>query len=547
MQFVRGYWDQIAAQVSDWSFATKWLIGALITIMLLVGGIFVWLAGAPEMVPLGEVASGSPAEVVAILEAQDIHAEVRGGQVFVPVADQFDAIAMLAASGKINANAYDAFDKLVENSSSSYLSTNRENERQFMIAKGKVLSQIISSMPRVQTATVIIDKPDTPGFGASYHAPSAMVTVFMQPGSQVDKKMADALFALVSGAVAQLPEENVKVIDGSNNREFSALSDDEIGSVDALETIVAQERIHKQKVEEVLRSFRGLTVAIKIVATDVVREEQHQTHWAQPTIKNSRTLETSTSNTVRGGNRGARANLQASIDGGGGVGSEETMSETEEQFDGPLAELVSTRRMQGNTIRLINASITVPRSYFVSVFQARNPDAETPSDADLQPIIDEESSKITDLVKPQLVSSQEKIEAGNISVKMVYDQAYLEPVTAGNAAGIGAVVDSPLTPVALIGGLCAGALGLMFMMVRKAVKPEELPSIEELAGVPQTLPTDDDLMGEVDEMDGGLAGVELDEDELRTRQIAEQISELVKANPEEAGGLLKKWVVADSH
>lgn len=547
MEFVRGYWDQIAAQVSDWSFATKWLIGALIIIMLLVGTIFVWLAGSPEMVPLGEVSSGSPAEVVAILEAQDIKAQVRGGQVFVPIADQYDAIATLAASGKINANAYDAFDKLVENSSNNYLSTNRENERQFMIAKGKVLSQIITSMPRVQSATVIIDKPDSPGFGASYHAPSAMVTVFMQPGSKVDNKMADALFSLVSGAVAELPEENVKVIDGSNNREFSSLSEEEGSNSSALETIVTQERIHKQKVEEVLRSFRGLTVAIKIVTTDVVREEQQETKWAQPSIQSSRTLSTSSINNVQSGAPGARSNIGASVENGGGGGSEETMEETEERFDGPLAERISTRRMQGNTIRLINASITVPRSYFVSVFQARNPEAEAPSDADLQPIIDEESAKISQLVQPQLVSSQEKMEAGNISVQMVYDQAYLEPVTAGTAGGIGAVMDSPLTPVALIGGLCVGALGLMLMMVRKAVKPEQLPSIEELAGVPQQLPTDDDLMGEVDELDGGLAGVELDEDELRTRQIAEQISELVKANPEEAGGLLKKWVTADMH
>ncbi|MEM1355204.1 MAG: hypothetical protein AAGC44_11260 [Planctomycetota bacterium] len=546
MQFLRSYWDQIAAQVGDWSFTTKWLIGALLTIMLLVGGIFVWLAGSPEMVPL-EVSDGSAGEIVALLEAQDIKAEVRGGQVFVPVGAQFDAIGSLAASGKINANAYDAFDKLVENSSSSYLSTNRENERQFMIAKGKVLSQIIAGMPRVQTATVIIDKPDSPGFGASYHPPSAMVTVFMQPGSQVDNKMADALFSLVSGAVAELPEENVKVIDGSNNREFSALSEDEVGSATALETIVAQERIHKQKVEEVLRSFRGLTVAIKIVTSDVVREEQQQTTWAQPSIARSRTLDTSNTNRLRGGNPGAQANLAAAIPGGGGGGSEETMSETEEEFDGPLAEMVATRRMQGNTIRRINASISVPRSYFVSVFMAQNPESEAPSDGDLQQIIDEESAKILELVQPQLVSSQEKMEAGDISVKMVYDQAYLEPATAGAGAGLGSVVDSKYTLPAMVAGLCLVAFGLMFTMVRKAVKPEELPSIEELAGVPPSLPTDDDLMGEVDELDGGLAGVELDEEELRTRQIADQISELVKANPEEAGGLLKKWVTAESH
>lgn len=545
MEFVRRNWEQIATQLQGWSFTTKWLIASMVIIMLLIGGILVWSAGSAEMVPLGEISSGSASEVIATLEAQDIDAQVRGGDVYVPVGSKLDAVAMLTASGKINSNAYVAFDQLMESGSSRYLSTNRENDRQHMIAKSKFLSDVIMRMPRVQTATVMIDKDDSPGFGASYHAPSAMVTVFMQPGSRVDRKMADAMTALVRGAVAEMPVENIMVIDGTNNTEFSARGEDEAVSSTALETIIAQERLHKQKVEEVLRSFRGATVAIKIVTTDVVRSQESQTTWEKPSVASERTTESNTSNVQNGGRPGAGANLQASIDGGGGSGTEQTMTESETRFDGPLASLIAQRTRQGNTIRLINASIAVPRSYFVSVFQASNPEAEPPSDEELEPVITQETVKIQELVQLQLVSSEEAMEAGNISVQMVYDQAYLEPAQAGAASGLGAVVNSEYTPYVAVIGVGALALGLMLTMVRKAVQPEPLPSIEELAGVPQQLPTDDDLMGEVDEMDGGLAGVELDEEELRTRQIADQISELVKANPEEAGGLLSKWVGVD--
>ena len=149
------------------------------------------------------------------------------------------------------------------------------------------------------------------------------------------------------------------------------------------------------------------------------------------------------------------------------------------------------------------------------------------------------------MIEPQIVSSDEDMKPGQISVAMTYDQAYLEPVTAGVSGGLGAVVSSDMAQNGILAGLAVMSFGLMFYMVRRATRKEEMPSIEELAGVPPTLPTEDDLMGEVEEMGNTLAGVELDEDELRARQIADQISDLVRANPEEAGGLLTKWVVDD--
>ncbi len=42
-----------------------------------------------------------------------------------------------------------------------------------------------------------------------------------------------------------------------------------------------------------------------------------------------------------------------------------------------------------------------------------------------------------------------------------------------------------------------------------------------------------------------MAGLEVDEEELRTRRLAEQISDMIKSAPDDAGGLLGKWVHAD--
>lgn len=546
MDFIRRNWTQIQANVGDWSFTTKWLIVSLVVILVLVGGIFVKFAAAPQMVPISQVAEGGSAQIVAHLQTDGITHEVRGGQVYVSATDEERAIATLAANNLISPNAYAAFDQIIN--TQSWMTTNRQSDQQMRMATGRFLGTVVGEFPGVDHAYVVIDKPDSVGLGMGYVPPSAMVTVNMDPGSKVDRRMADALISLVQGAVAQLPAENVKVIDATNRREFSARDDE--GGIDAgtqLEHLVAQERLHKQKVEDVLSSFSGITVAVKIVQSQVVREHRNSTEYSEtgPILSEMNREQTST-NMVRAGEPGVRANSGASIDGGGVNGTEQSTNESQTTFDVPQVTQTARTDIAGNAIRLINVSVAVPRSYFVRVYQAQNPDAEAPSDEELNALIESEKLKIESLVKPHLVAmpgeDDAEIQPGTISIAMVYDQAYLEPVAAGATGGLGAVMSSGWAPTAMVAGLAVVSLVLMLGMVKKATKPQDMPTIEELAGVPPTLPTDDDLMGEVDEMDGGLAGVELEEGELRSRQIAEQISELVKANPEEAGGLLGKWV-----
>ncbi|XAL99027.1 hypothetical protein OT109_15755 [Phycisphaeraceae bacterium D3-23] len=544
MDFIRRNWTQIQAQVGDWNFTTKWLIVSLVVILLLVGGIFVKLAAAPQMVPISQVAEGGAAQIVAHLDTDGITNEVRNGQVYVSSGDEKRAIATLAANNLISPDAYAAFDQLV--SSQSWMTTNRQSDQQMRMATGRFLGSVIGEFPGVDHAYVVIDKPDTVGIGLGHVPPSAMVTVSMQSG-KVDRRMADALIALVEGAVAELPAENVKVIDATNRREFSARDAEGIDAGTQLEHLVAQERLHKQKIEDVLSSFPGVTIAVKIVQSQVVSRHDNRMAYDSPAVSRESSTEMSTTNVARMGEPGARPNTGASIDGGGATGQETTSTTSETEFNAPLQTLASSETIAGGTIRLINVSVAIPRSYFVRVFKAQNPDAEAPSDEDLTALIDAEKMKITQLVEPQLVAMPtegegEEVRPGTINIAMVYDQAYLEPVEAGAGGGIGAVMSSGWAPTAMVAGLAVISLVLMLGMVKKATRTEDMPSVEELAGVPPTLPGDDDLMGEVDEMDGGLAGVELEEGELRSRQIAEQISEMVKANPEEAGGLLGKWV-----
>ena len=177
-------------------------------------------------------------------------------------------------------------------------------------------------------------------------------------------------------------------------------------------------------------------VAVKIVTSQVVREQVQETTYGKPEIASSETTERVQRNVSNGGEGGIRPNTGSSIDGGGSSGTELTENTSNENFNSSKPTRQAVISKAGNMIRKINVSVVVPRSYYVRIFNAQNPEGEAPSDDDLEPIIAKEETKIADIVQPQIVSSDDEMQPGQISVEMVYDQAYLEPAVAGSVKSL---------------------------------------------------------------------------------------------------------------
>ena len=97
-----------------------------------------------------------------------------------------------------------------------------------------------------------------------------------------------------------------------------------------------------------------------------------------------------------------------------------------------------------------------------------------------------------------------------------------------------------------LGGLALVSIGMMFMMVRRAGTKPHLPSAQELVGVPPALASAElDVVGEADEASSALEGVELNDDTMRRQQMLEQITSMVGDSPEEAAGLLRRWIKSE--
>ena len=92
-----------------------------------------------------------------------------------------------------------------------------------------------------------------------------------------------------------------------------------------------------------------------------------------------------------------------------------------------------------------------------------------------------------------------------------------------------------------IGMLALVSLFMVSMMVKKSAP---IPVVAAAVESPQTvtLGGNIDIVGEVSEGGQMLDGMELDEDAVKAQQMVEQVSTMVKENPDAAANMVKRWL-----
>ena len=177
-----------------------------------------------------------------------------------------------------------------------------------------------------------------------------------------------------------------------------------------------------------------------------------------------------------------------------------------------------------------------------------------PDEAAIAPVREEEVARIKKLVEPLITTDvADGAKKGTVEVSWDYDFSEPAPV-ATMAAGLGDLVlggggggsglggNGLIKPIGL-GILAVVSLFFMFNIAKKASARENLPTAEELAGVPPKLESDDaEIIGEADEASPALEGMELDDDSLRRAQMLTQLNELADRDPAEIAGILRRWM-----
>lgn len=538
MDFAKRTWDQISVQLAELSATQKWLVLSLMVILVLTGYLMLQYAASPELVPITGFV-GDQEKVSALLKQRDIDVHAEDGELKVPKDQMNNALAVLKQGNLLAANTTAAFDELIK-SRSPWLS-NEQHRQNILIAKQTVLGLIIAKMKDVQSADVMVSMPAKEGFGKSHVRPTASVNVVMRGGVYVSRTQVEAIAGLVSGAFSPMLSQAVVVIDANRGRQHTAKDENDVPPGDTLEHLKLVEAHRKQKIENVLDHIPNVIVAVNVLTDSILRKNVEQYEYqSDDQLASEKTKDMSRTKTANRGEPGIRSNVGNDIAGGGGDVVNETTAESETRFD-PKKLTAKTRFIEiGHATKQINASINVPRSFFVTVFDAEQPkdqeEKQDPDDAFIQTQLDAIKSMVEPLV-------EQEGHPGIVRVHMIPDAAMLAammaPVPEGglNAMfGSGWARHIGLTLLAMI------SLGLMFAMVRKASQRQDLPSVQELAGLPPSLGDDDEMIGDVEESDTAIVGVELNEAEVRSRKVAEQITELIKGNPSEAGVLINRWL-----
>ncbi|MFP4145480.1 MAG: hypothetical protein ACLFV3_10090 [Phycisphaeraceae bacterium] len=539
MEALKRIWMQILARLEGLTASQKWLIATLLVLGTLLIGLAVMVAGQPERVPLSAFAGSRSDVMLARLRTSGIDATVEAGRVLVPREEKDQALAMLVQQDLLSADTSEAFTELIANQSP--WSTDSQNKQAYLLALQEYLGVVVGKFSGVKNASVVIAMPDNQGFGRARIKPTASVTIWMEGGQRVPKDLVDSAARFVAGANRGMKPKDVSVTDANSGRTRTIEDDDEVLPTATLELVQVQEARYRQRIEDALGYIGGVIVAVNVQVDAVSRKQQRQFQYnEQDRVAREMTEEIEARNLRSGGEPGVRPNTGMDIEGGQAAGTVETIERGEAEFVDPLLEMETQSTIAGHQVQRVNATVNVPRRYFVNIWSASNPDAEQPpTDADLQPIITAQREQIEEQVQPLL---QAEID-GLLKVAMVPDETLLqsEPVEAGSG-GVQTLLVSQWFPTGLIALLALAAVGFMLWTVRKATQNEPLPSVEELAGLPPSLPSDEELIGEVAEGEMSLSGVELDDDEIESRKIAEQISEMIKEDPAEASMLLSRWV-----
>ena len=224
----------------------------------------VWLIAGlarPSMAPVMDRPWG-PSELAdarGALNAGGIPHRIEGDRILVPRDRLAEARAILQQEVLGAGGSPTALEQFAERD--DIWSSQAQAGRRWQAAKMADLSRTIRKFPTVRSASVIFEDGAAAGLGGPKVEPTASVAVELKPRCAMTDDLVDAIADLVSGTVAGMKRENVRIVDGAG-RSYRAVEPSAEGS-DALCRLRAAESYFARKVREAVGPIEGATVSVR--------------------------------------------------------------------------------------------------------------------------------------------------------------------------------------------------------------------------------------------------------------------------------------------
>jgi flagellar biosynthesis/type III secretory pathway M-ring protein FliF/YscJ len=568
MDALKAQFERIQQQLSALTGTQKMLVAALVAIMVLTMLYWGKYAENPELVSLlGEqtLETADIGPIVDRLESSDVKYVVASGKIMVPADRRAELLAKMMFAHALPSDTHSAFETMSK--TLNPFSSNEEREASYSQATANELSDIISRFPGVAAARVVLNSKSESRVEGNV-LPSATVFITTRGTPEDVKGLVRAAADGVAHAVSGLTASQISVI---VNRESMKVPDSSDGM--STDEMIDQRKAREDELEKKIRRLLhidGLTVAVNCDVDNQIHDSTQTGYDKKTSLVLPKHTESDSTETVTnmptphepgvGSNTGGGANGPASVDTGGstGAGNPNTSNVTKEitendTFPGEHTDKVHT---PAGKDKVLSAAVNVPLSYFPDMYKRLKPDAPAPDEKTLVAWRAEELNRIRGVVKSATGLKTE----GDVSVDYYADPPVDTTMLAAAVAPVSAMttVGGHAKEIA-IGVLAIVSLFMMATLVRKSSPPQL--AMASLAGVggmgdgggmASNIPTarsalnslgsGEDVAGEVGTGTSALDGVEMDDDAVRTQQVLQQVSTMVKENPDGAASLVKRWL-----
>ncbi|MFV1966403.1 MAG: hypothetical protein ACC628_13350 [Pirellulaceae bacterium] len=501
----------------------------------------------------GEVLTTSDINLIegAFAKAQLNNWDVVGNRIRVPRGQKSAYIAAIADENAYPDTPSSAWERMFSEDNPFKSKQMRELEAQRALEVS--LAAAVKKMKSIDVAIVQIDEIETNDFPRRTER-RASVSVKADGNEAVGLNVVDSIRMMVASG-GGMERHNVTVTD-LHTGDSHEVRDEDGQIVDNLYAKHQREYENalKQKIVERLSNYRGIKVAVHATLDEkIVNQEQTYTYDPKSTSVETResSKETTSSKPTPGGRVGAVPNGAVGMQpqAVSSVGSaENTTTERSEEQKLVAGATLKTIESVGFTPTWMSVSIGLPRSYIREVWKQRNPPAagaapKEPDPSELRTIETEVKTEIEEAVTPLLP----KVAQGEDPYPRVAVVPYTEtplPVPEG----------PPVTDTALQWlssnwqtlGMFGMALVGVFMlrgMVRNAqtsamtsgevVPAKRLASLEDVAA-------EDDASSDND--DDTLANSLKARFNTPSRNLRDELTELVREDPGAAASVLENWI-----
>lgn len=507
-----------------------------------VSGTSVYLMGAESF-----AARDIPAMEAAFAKAGLDSYELEGTKIRIPRGQQAAYMAALADAEALPPQFGSFLERAVKEAGP--FEGKQQREMRLKIAKQRELSLIIRSMQGVENAAVLYDAQSEGGF-RSKTVKTASVSVKPLGSRQLDQEQVRKIRHVVASAFAMKPE-GVTVADLNGPVYAGAADGAKSGNV-IDDPYIARKRAHEKdwqiKILSALSYVPGVNVTTN-VELDTIQSQHSEAIEHGPKPITVRSTEEETTRTRNGGGSrggpgyaaqqpGANSPTRLASTGSTSVAEEETASKID-TVSLPSGTRTTTEDV-GLTPKRVTATIGIPTSYFVKVWQERNPvgadeEPKTPSRSDLDKIAQEEMKKIREYVAPLLLRPEGVTDLTELVTVKEFEHI---PTAEIPVPGVGEKAISWLGQYwATLGML--GLAGFSLLMLRSMTRGN--PGAPT-SGPPTASPSPGAGETVEPEQESASSAPRLSRFSGGGPSMRDELSELVTEDPDAAANILKAWI-----